>query len=83
MIKLKDVNFSPIIIENPVSTRDRLMKECWHEIKGLPKPIFEDVWQGPIEVRIEELKKKMKKFEENAEKLRAQLLEEQQKKAAK
>ena len=81
MIKLKDVNFSPIIQENPVSTRDRLMKECWHEIKGLPKPIFEDVWQGPIEVRLEELKVKMDKFEEKAEKMKVEYLEEQKKKA--
>lgn len=81
MIKLKDVNFSPIIQENPVSTRDQLMKECWHEIKGLPKPIFENVWQGPIEVRLEELKVKMDKFEVKAEKLKAEYLEEQKKKA--
>lgn len=82
MLKLKDVNFSPIIQDNPVSTRDRLMKECWYEIKGLPKPIFEDVWQGPIEVRLEELKLKMKQFEEKAEKMQAEYLEEQKKKAA-
>ena len=80
-VKLKDVNFSPIIQENPVSTRDQLMKECWHEIKGLPKPIFENVWQGPIEVRLEELKVKMDKFEVKAEKLKAEYLEEQKKKA--
>jgi hypothetical protein len=36
---------------------------------GLPKPVFDNVWQGPIEVRVEELKIKMKKFEEKAEKL--------------
>lgn len=81
MIKLKDVNFSPIIPENPISTRDQLMKECWAEIKGLPKPVFDNVWQGPIEVRVEELKIKMKKFEEKVEKLKDQYLEEQKKKA--
>ena len=80
MIKLKDVNFSPIIPENPISTRDQLMKECWAEIKGLPKPVFDNVWQGPIEVRLEELKLKMKKFEQKAEKLQAQYIEEQKKK---
>ena len=80
MIKLKDVNFSPIIPENPISTRDQLMKECWAEIKGLPKPVFDNVWQGPIEVRVEELKVKMKKFEEKAEKLQVQYNEELKKK---
>lgn len=72
-IKLKDSNFPPLIPEPPVSTRDKLIKEVWCEIKGLPKPVYEEVWTGDITVRVNELKKKVKLFEDNAEKLRAKI----------
>lgn len=32
MIKLKESNFPPQIPEVPISTRDRMIKECWCEI---------------------------------------------------
>jgi len=63
MMKMKDENWGPFIMENPISWRDQLIKECWHEIKGLPKPVFENTWEGPIEPRIQILKEKMEKFE--------------------
>ena len=58
------------------------MKECWHEIKGLPKPVYEEVWQGPIEERIAELKVKMQKFEDNVQKLKIEYEESVKKQAA-
>lgn len=44
---------------------DRMTKEIWLELKGLPIPddLVEKVWEGPTQVRIEELKLKMKAFE--------------------
>lgn len=45
-----------------------MIKEVWCELKGLPKPVFADVWEGPIEPRIEELKKQMRDFEEKSRK---------------
>ena len=51
-----------------------MIKEIWCEIKGLPKPVFEkEVWTGEIGVRIEELKKKIKRYEDNAEKMRQEI----------
>lgn len=58
------------------------MKECWHEVKGLPKPVFEEVWQGPIDIRIAELKKKMQLFEENAHKQKIEYDKQEAKKLA-
>ena len=58
------------------------MKECWHEIKGLHKPVYEEVWQGPIEERIAELKVKMQKFEDNVQKLKIEYEESVKKQAA-
>jgi len=58
------------------------MKECWHEIKGLPKPVYEEVWQGPIEERIAELKVKMQKFEDNVQNLKIEYEESVKKQAA-
>lgn len=71
MDKFKAANFDPIIPENPVTLRDKLMKECWCEIKGVPVPpgIKDEKYEGPPEARIEELKKKMRSFEEKAEKI--------------
>ena len=46
-----------------------MMKEVWHEIQGLPAPKRENMpWDGPTEVRIEELKKKLDAFREKAKK---------------
>lgn len=83
MMKMKDENWGPFIMENPISWRDQLIKECWHEIKGLPKPVFENTWEGPIEPRIQILKEKMEKFEQDAEKLKAQLQKKQEEKKMK
>jgi hypothetical protein len=58
------------------------MKECWHEIKGLPKPVYEEVWQGPIEERIAELKVKMQKFEDNVQNLKVEYEQSVKKQAA-
>jgi hypothetical protein len=58
------------------------MKECWHEIKGLPKPVYEEVWQGPIEERIAELKLKMQKFEDNVQNLKLEYEQSVKKQAA-
>ena len=58
MSKLKDSNFPPQIPDVPISTRDRMIKEIWCEIKGLPKPTYADVWDGPIEPKIQEIKEK-------------------------
>ncbi len=82
MIKLKEANFPPAMPDNPISTRDRLMKECWCEIKGLPKPVWEDVWDGPLEPRIEILKQKMKAYEEKAQKMKEEYDKEQASKPA-
>ena len=45
-------NFDPLILENPVTMRDKLIKEVWYELKGLPLPESEKVWEGPVEVRV-------------------------------
>jgi hypothetical protein len=58
------------------------MKECWHELKGLPKPVYEEVWQGPIEERIAELKVKMQKFEDNVQNLKLEYEQSVKKQAA-
>jgi hypothetical protein len=62
-------NFPPLIMDNPVSMRDKLIKEVWCEIKGLPVPESEKPWTGPVEVRLQDLRKKMQTFEDNAGKL--------------
>jgi hypothetical protein len=45
-----------------------MIREIWCEIKGLPKPVFDEVWDGPLEPRIVELKKKMESFVEKTRK---------------
>ena len=59
-----------------------MIKEVWCELKGLPKPKFDEVWEGPIEPRIEELKIKMKAFEEKVKKQKEDWEKEQSSKAA-
>ncbi len=82
MSKLKDSNFPPQIPEVPISTRDRMIKEIWCEIKGLPKPTYADVWDGPIEPKIKEIKLRMKAFEENVRKQKEDWEKEQAAKAS-
>lgn len=67
--KLASSNFAPIILDNPITIRDRQLKEVWCEMKGLPQPESEKTWDGPIEVRLEELRRKMKIFEDKEQKL--------------
>ena len=45
-----------------------MIKEIWCELKGLPKPSYADVWEGPIEPKILEIKLRMKDFEEKVRK---------------
>ena len=68
--KLEGANFAPMILENPVSARDIMMKEIWHEIKGLPKPKSDLPWDGPTEMRVAELKKKLQAYETKVTKLK-------------
>lgn len=49
-----------------------MIKECWCELKGLPKPAWEEIWEGPLEPRIELLKVKMRQYEEKAQKMKVE-----------
>jgi hypothetical protein len=46
--------------------RDKLIREVYYEQKGMQDPNKEEIWEGPLEVRIAELKKKFKVYEANA-----------------
>lgn len=48
-----------------------MIKEVWYEMKGLELPESQRPMTGPVEKRIEELKKKMKDFEDDAHKMMA------------
>jgi hypothetical protein len=71
--KLKDkllaANFPPLLLDNPVTMRDRLMKEVWLEIQGKPIPdgLRDIPWEGPTAERIEALRAKMRAFEVKAQ----------------
>ena len=80
--RLKDQNFPPQIPDVPISTRDRMIKEIWCEIKGLPKPTYADVWDGPIEPKIQEIKLRMKEFEDKARKQKEEWEKEEAAKAS-
>ena len=80
--RLKDQNFPPQVPENPTTTRDRMIKQIWCELKGLPIPQYDEVYEGPIEPRIEELKKKTREFEEKVRKQKEQWEKEQAEKAS-
>ena len=80
--RLKDQNFPPQIPDVPISTRDRMIKEIWCEIKGLPKPTYADVWDGPIEPKIQEIKLRMKEFEDKARKQKEEWDKEEAAKAS-
>jgi hypothetical protein len=71
-IKLEAANFPPQLVDNPVSARDKMIKEVWYELKGLTLPESERPVTGPVEIRIEELRKKLKAFEEKAKRLASQ-----------
>lgn len=59
-----------------------MIKEIWCEIKGLPKPAYADVWDGPIEPKIQEIKLRMKDFEEKVRKQKEDWEKEQAAKAS-
>jgi hypothetical protein len=59
-----------------------MIKEIWCEIKGLPKPTYADVWDGPIEPKIQEIKLRMMDFEDKARKQKEEWEKEEAAKAS-
>ena len=58
--------YAPKILDNPVTMHDRMIRDIWFELQGKPLPEGEEKWEGDPKVRVEELKKKLKNFEEKA-----------------
>ena len=55
--------------DNAVTMREKMLKEIYNKQRGLAGGDLEEFWEGPIEVRIEEIKKKMKIHEGNMKKV--------------
>ena len=75
--KFSDFNFVGIPNEKAITMREKLIREIYYEKKGLKDPHEEEVWNGPVEVRIAELKKKFKVYEGNARKIKERYEKEQ------
>ena len=67
--KYKDMKFQGEPEPNPINTRDKWVRELYFEQKGIPDPLKEEPWEGPLEVRIQELKRKNDIFVSNMKKL--------------
>ena len=76
--KFKDFHFAGAPNENALTMREKLIREIYYEKKGISDPFKEEVWEGPLQERIEELKKKMKVYESNMQKLKDKYEKEQE-----
>lgn len=63
--------------ENPITMREKLIREVYYEKQGKTDDSREVMWDGPISVRLEELKKKMHVYEQNLTKKRDRYLKDQ------
>lgn len=54
--KLEAANFPPQLVDNPVSARDKMIKEVWYELKGMELPESERPVLGTVEERIAKLR---------------------------
>lgn len=64
--------------DNPITMREKLIREVYYEKLGKSDDSREIMWEGPISVRLEELKKKMHVYEQNMSKKRDRYLKEQE-----
>ncbi|CDW81553.1 regulator of chromosome condensation [Stylonychia lemnae] len=77
--KFMNANMAGIPRENPVTMREKLIREVYFEKKGIKDENAETFWEGPIQVRIDELKRKMRVYEKNLQKLRDKYAQDQAK----
>eukprot|EP00347_Sterkiella_histriomuscorum_P020502 403337553 len=76
--KFKNQSFAGIPRDNPITMREKLIREVFCEKRGIKDDSIEKFWDGPIEVRLKELQRKMRVYEENLKKQRDRYLQEQQ-----
>lgn len=64
--------------ENATNTRDKLIRELYFEQKGLVDEKKIKPWDGPLEERLAELKKKTQTFVQNLKKVAESYKQEQE-----